>query len=53
MSSPNYGSKDLKIKIPIEIVPEEQGIQEEIQNLQKSATLNLCVTQRGADWQQP
>lgn len=36
MSSPNYGEKNLRIKIPIEIVPEEQGIQEEVKDIQKT-----------------
>jgi hypothetical protein len=37
MSSSNYGSNDRKIRIPIEIVPEESGITEEVRELQKSA----------------
>jgi len=36
MSSPNYGEKNLKIKIPIEIVPDEVGIQDEIKDMQKT-----------------
>lgn len=36
MSSPNYGEKNLRIKIPIEIVPEVHGIQDEIKDIQKS-----------------
>ncbi len=33
MSSPNYGEKNLRIKIPIEIVPDEIGIDEETKKL--------------------
>ena len=33
MSSSNYGDKNLRIKIPIEIVPEEEGISEKVREL--------------------
>lgn len=46
MSSSNYGANHHPIKIPIEIVPEEEGIEEEVGNLQKSARAKIEAGRR-------